>query len=112
VIENALLCSRRDGRRDVTDGAIFMRDPFINFLLLLVIGIVAGVIFDRVAGPGWLARQFTGPRSLITSALVGIAGSFIGFHLAVLLALAGVYAGYVAAAVGALIVLFLWRAIR
>jgi uncharacterized membrane protein YeaQ/YmgE (transglycosylase-associated protein family) len=89
-----------------------MRDPFLNFLLLLVIGIVAGVIFDRVAGPGWLARQFTGPRSLITSALVGIAGSFIGFHIAVLLGLAGVYAGYVAAAVGAAIVLFLWRAIR
>lgn len=90
-----------------------MRDPFVNFLLLLVIGIVAGVIFDRVAGPGWLARQFTtGPRSMVTSALVGVAGSFIGFHIAVLLALAGVYAGYVAAAVGALIVLFLWRAIR
>ena len=89
-----------------------MRDPFLTFLLLLVIGIVAGVIFDRVAGPGWLARQFTGPRSLITSALVGVAGSFIGFHLAALLSLGGVYAGYVAAAVGAMIVLFLWRAIR
>jgi uncharacterized membrane protein YeaQ/YmgE (transglycosylase-associated protein family) len=89
-----------------------MRDPFLNFLLLLVIGIVAGLIFDRLAGPGWLARQFTGPRGYVTSALVGIAGSFVGFHVAVLLAVAGIYTGYVAAAIGALLILFLWRAIR
>jgi hypothetical protein len=41
-----------------------------------------------------------------------VAGSFIGFHLAALISLGGVYAGYLAAAVGAAIILFLWRAIR
>ena len=89
-----------------------MRDPGLNLLLLIVIGIVAGLIFDRFAGPGWLARKFTGPRGYVTSALVGIAGSFTGFHVALLLAVAGLYAGYVAAAIGAVIVLFVWRAIR
>jgi uncharacterized membrane protein YeaQ/YmgE (transglycosylase-associated protein family) len=89
-----------------------MRDPALNLLIILIIGIVAGLIFDRLAGPGWLARQFTGPRGYVTSALVGIAGAFIGFHVAVLLAFAGLYAGYVAAAIGAFLLLFLWRAIR
>jgi hypothetical protein len=32
--------------------------------------------------------------------------------VAVLLAFAGLYAGYVAAAIGAFLLLFLWRAIR
>jgi uncharacterized membrane protein YeaQ/YmgE (transglycosylase-associated protein family) len=89
-----------------------MRDPLLNLLLILVIGIVAGLIFDRIAGPGWFARQFTGPRGYVTSSLVGIAGAFIGFHVALLLLVAGIYAGYVAAAIGAFLILFLWRAIR
>ena len=35
-------------------------DPAVTFLLVLVVGIVAGILFDRVAGPSWLARQFSG----------------------------------------------------
>ena len=34
-------------------------DPVVTFLLVLVIGIVAGILFDRLAGPSWLARQFS-----------------------------------------------------
>jgi hypothetical protein len=30
------------------------------FVLILVVGIVAGILFDRLAGPSWLARQFAG----------------------------------------------------
>jgi hypothetical protein len=31
-------------------------DPAATFLLILVIGVVAGFLFDRLAGPSWLAR--------------------------------------------------------
>jgi uncharacterized membrane protein YeaQ/YmgE (transglycosylase-associated protein family) len=86
-------------------------DPTVTFLLILVIGIVAGLVFDRVAGPGWFARQVAGTRGMITSALVGIAGSFIGYHIATLLALRGVVA-LVGAALGALAVLWGWRMAR
>ena len=87
-------------------------DPTITFLLILVIGIVAGVLFDRFAGPGWLTRQIAGStRGMVTSSLVGIAGAFIGYHLAVLVGILGAVA-LVAAAVGALVVLWLWRVMR
>jgi uncharacterized membrane protein YeaQ/YmgE (transglycosylase-associated protein family) len=89
-----------------------MRDPALTFLLILVIGIVAGLIFDRLAGPGWLARQFTGPRGYLTSALIGIAGAFVGFHLAALIGFAGDLSSFIAAGLGAVAILFVWRAIR
>lgn len=60
-------------------------DPIVTLLLVLVIGIVAGILFDRLAGPSWLARQFSGStRGIITSALVGVAGAFVGYHIAML----------------------------
>jgi uncharacterized membrane protein YeaQ/YmgE (transglycosylase-associated protein family) len=86
-------------------------DPIVSFLLVLVIGVVAGFLFDRLAGPSWLARQFTGStRGIITSALVGVAGAFTGYHIDVLLALSGsLVTSVIAAAVGAALVLFAWR---
>jgi len=86
-------------------------DPVVTFLLVLVVGVVAGILFDRLAGPSWLARQFSGStRGIITSALVGIAGAFVGYHIAILLALgAGLVVSVIAAAVGAALVLFAWR---
>lgn len=86
-------------------------DPVVTFLLVLAIGVVAGVLFDRLAGPSWLARQFSGStRGIITSALVGIAGAFVGYHIAVLLALGGgLLTPILAAAAGAALVLFAWR---
>jgi uncharacterized membrane protein YeaQ/YmgE (transglycosylase-associated protein family) len=86
-------------------------DPAATFLLVLVIGIVAGILFDRLAGPSWLARQFSGStRGIITSALVGVAGAFVGYHIAVLLALGGgLVTLIVSAAAGAAVVLFIWR---
>ena len=87
-------------------------DPTVTFLLVLVIGIAAGLLFDRFAGPGWLTRQIAGARrGMITSALVGIAGAFIGYHIAVLAHFAGA-AALVGAAIGALLVLWLWRIAR
>lgn len=87
-------------------------EPALVFLIVLVIGIVVGLIYDRFLGPSWLARQFAGSRGMVTSSLVGIAGAFIGFHLGTLLALGGgAIVLYVAAVIGAALVLFLWRMI-
>ena len=88
-----------------------MRDPALTFIVVLVIGIAAGLLFDRLAGPSWLARQFSGSnRAIITSALVGIAGALIGYHVAVLLALgSGLLMAIIAAALGAAAMLFAWR---
>ena len=86
-------------------------DPIVTFLLVLVIGVGAGFLFDRLAGPSWLARQFSGStRGIVTSALVGIAGAFVGYHIAGLLALGGgIVTTAIAAALGAVVVLFAWR---
>ncbi len=80
-----------------------------NLIVILVIGIIAGLVFNRYAR-SWLARLGTTTRSDITAALVGIAGAFIGFHISVILGLLpSPLMHFVLAAVGALIVLWLWR---
>ena len=85
-------------------------DPVVTFILVLVIGIVAGILFDRLAGPSWLARQFSGSaRGIITSALVGVAGAFVGYHIAMLALGGGLVTSVIAAAAGAAVVLFVWR---
>ncbi len=85
-------------------------DPAVLFLLVLAIGIVAGILFDRLAGPSWLARRFSGStRGIITSALVGVAGAFVGYHIAMLALSGGLLTSVIAAAVGAVVVLFVWR---
>jgi len=89
-----------------------MLSPAVVFLLLLVIGVAAGLLFDRFAGPGWLSRQIAGQnRTMVTSALVGIAGSFVGYHLAVLTGIIGIVA-LIGAVIGALAVLYGWRMVR
>jgi len=86
-------------------------DPAVTLVLVLAIGVVAGFLFDRLAGPSWLARQFSGStRGIITSVLVGVAGAFVGYHIAMLLALGGgMVIAVIAAMVGAAVVLFGWR---
>jgi uncharacterized membrane protein YeaQ/YmgE (transglycosylase-associated protein family) len=86
-------------------------DPVVTFFVVLVIGLAAGFLFDQLAGPSWLARQFSGStRGIVTSALVGTAGALIGYHIAVLLALGGgIVTSVIAAALGATVVLFAWR---
>jgi uncharacterized protein YqgC (DUF456 family) len=81
-----------------------------NFLIVLAIGIAAGLIFNRYSRT-WFARQIgTSTRSDLTAALVGIAGSFVGYHLGVIIGLAGTpLLPYLAAIAGALLVLWLWR---
>jgi hypothetical protein len=80
-----------------------------NFVIILIIGIVVGLAFNRYAR-SWLARLGATRSSDITSALVGIAGSFIGFHLGVILGLLpSPLMLYLAAVAGAFLVLWLWR---
>jgi uncharacterized membrane protein YeaQ/YmgE (transglycosylase-associated protein family) len=80
-----------------------------NLLIILIIGIVAGLVFNRYA-ENWFSRQFTTRQSDITSALVGIAGAFIGFHLGVIFGLLpSPLMLYITAIIGALVVLWVWR---
>jgi uncharacterized membrane protein YeaQ/YmgE (transglycosylase-associated protein family) len=46
-----------------------------------------------------------------TSGLVGIAGSFVGYHLALLIGIVG-YSALLVAVIGALAVLWGWRTVR
>jgi hypothetical protein len=89
-----------------------MLGPGAVLLLLLIIGIAAGLLFDRFAGPGWLSRQVAGAnRTLLTSGLVGIAGSFVGYHLALVIGIIG-YGALIVAIIVALAVLWAWRTVR
>ena len=89
-----------------------MLGPGAVLLILLIIGIASGLLFDRFAGPGWLSRQIAGGnRTLVTSALVGIAGSFVGYHLALVLGILGLGA-LIVAIIGAVGVLWGWRTVR
>ena len=80
-----------------------------NLLIILLIGVVAGLFFNRYSR-SWLARIGGSSRSDLTSALVGIAGAFIGFHVSVIIGpLPSPLMHYLLAIVGAVLVLWLWR---
>ena len=81
-----------------------------TFILLVLIGIIVGLFFNR-GGRSWLGRhvaQATGVGD-VTYALVGIAGSFMGFHIGVILELLPSLLLYIAAIAGAAATLILWR---
>jgi uncharacterized membrane protein YeaQ/YmgE (transglycosylase-associated protein family) len=76
----------------------------VGFLGMLIIGIVAG----------WIAEKVTASdHGLLTNLLVGIAGSFVGGWLAQLMNLQ--FEGWVGtllvAALGAVLILWVWRAL-
>lgn len=82
-----------------------------HFVVVLLIGIIVGLVFNRF-WRSWLGRQTADATGVgdVTYALVGIAGSFIGFHLAVILGLLPTSLMlYLCAAVGAAVTLWLWR---
>ncbi len=81
-----------------------------TFIILVLIGIIVGFVFNR-GGRGWLGRQVaqaTGAGD-VTYALVGIAGSFMGYHVGVILELLPSVLLYVTAIAGAALTLILWR---
>jgi uncharacterized membrane protein YeaQ/YmgE (transglycosylase-associated protein family) len=79
-----------------------LADPYVTLILIILIGAVIG----------WFYEEWThSPHGYITSALVGVAGSYTGYDLAKLATMPGGSAiiRLLAAAVGALIVLWAWR---
>jgi hypothetical protein len=80
-----------------------------TFLVLVIIGAGIGIAMTRY-GRSWLGRQMAGATgSDITFALVGIAGSFMGFHIALILGLLTDVLLYVVAAIGAALTVWGWR---
>jgi uncharacterized membrane protein YeaQ/YmgE (transglycosylase-associated protein family) len=89
----------------MSDVQAFMGQPGVGFFAMLLIGALAG----------WIAERITASdHGIFTNILVGIAGAFIGGKLAELadVQVFGFWRTLVAAVVGALILLFGWRAIR
>ncbi len=90
-------------------------DPAVSLLIVLLIGIVAGLIFDRVWRPGWFSREMVSDtRAMVTLSLIAIAGAFIGFHLAILIFYpkGGALVPFLGAMVGAALALSIWRYVR
>jgi len=81
-----------------------------TFLILVVIGIVIGLLFNR-RGRSWLGRQVADATGVgdVTYSLVGIAGSFMGFHVGVILGLLPSILLFLAAVLGAAVTIWAWR---
>ncbi len=83
----------------------------VNLIVILAIGIIVGLVFSRY-GRSWLGRQASGATGMgdVNYTLVGIADSFIGFHIAVILGvLTTPLMLYLAAIASATITIWLWR---
>ena len=79
--------------------------PGVGFFTMLLIGLLAG----------WIAEKVTASdHGLLTNLLVGIAGAFVGGKLAEVLDIPvfGFFRTLVAAAVGAILLLWIWRVLR
>jgi uncharacterized membrane protein YeaQ/YmgE (transglycosylase-associated protein family) len=82
-----------------------MGDTGLGFFSMLVVGFLAG----------WIAQKITNSRQgVLTNVLVGIAGAFVGGKLAELVnePVHGFLRTLIAAIVGAVIVLWVWRKVR
>ena len=82
-----------------------LNEPGVGLFMMLVIGLIAG----------WIAEKVTSSdHGIFTNLIVGVIGAFIGGFLAGLLdiPLIGFWSTLIAAAIGALILLWVWRAIR
>ncbi|MFG1276890.1 GlsB/YeaQ/YmgE family stress response membrane protein [Xanthobacter autotrophicus] len=83
----------------------FLSQPGVGFFSLIIIGLIAGWIAERVTASN---------HGLLTNLLVGVAGAFIGDKLASVLNVPvfGFFRTLIAAIVGAILLLWIWRAIR
>ena len=87
------------------DAQGFLGNPGVGFLSMLVIGALAG----------WIAEKVTSSdHGIFTNILVGIAGSFVGGILASVLNIPvfGFFRTLVAATIGAIVLLFVWRSVQ
>jgi uncharacterized membrane protein YeaQ/YmgE (transglycosylase-associated protein family) len=79
--------------------------PGVGFFTMLVIGVLAG----------WVAEKVTeSDHGLLTNLIVGIGGAFIGGKIAELFEIQvfGFFRTLVAASIGAIVLLWVWRALR
>ncbi|MGE4372732.1 MAG: GlsB/YeaQ/YmgE family stress response membrane protein [Xanthobacter sp.] len=83
----------------------FLNQPGVGFFSMIIIGLLAGWIAERVTESN---------HGLLTNLIVGILGAFVGGELAafVNIPVFGFFRTLVAAIVGAIILLWVWRAIR
>jgi uncharacterized membrane protein YeaQ/YmgE (transglycosylase-associated protein family) len=82
-----------------------LNQPGVGFLAMLVIGVLAG----------WIAEKVTeSDHGLLTNLIVGIAGAFVGGKLAELFSVPvfGFFRTLIAASIGAILVLWIWRVLR
>ena len=79
--------------------------PGVGFFGMLVIGILAGYIAEKVTASD---------HGLLTNLLVGIAGSFVGGTLGNVLNIEfyGWLGNLIVATIGAILLLWIWRSIR
>jgi uncharacterized membrane protein YeaQ/YmgE (transglycosylase-associated protein family) len=79
-----------------------LANPVVVLILIILIGAIIGWLYEK---------QTHSPHGYITSALVGVAGSYTGYHLAALIAVPNYVAIFrlIAAAIGAIVVLWAWR---
>jgi hypothetical protein len=84
--------------------------PILNFLVLIVIGAGIGFAMNRY-GRSWLGRQVADATGVgdVTCALVGIAGSFMGYHVGLILSIYIDFVLYLLAALGAALTIWGWR---
>lgn len=84
--------------------------PILNFLVLIIIGAGIGFAMNRY-GRNWLGRQVADVTGVgdVTYALVGIAGSFMGYHVGLILSIYIQFILYLLAALGAALTLWAWR---
>ena len=76
-----------------------------TLIIVAVIGIVASWLVNQY-GRGWFGAR----ADNFTAALAGIAGAFIGFHLGAAIGFGqSRIAEYIAALLGALVILWIWR---
>ncbi|MDT3686721.1 MAG: GlsB/YeaQ/YmgE family stress response membrane protein [Pseudorhodoplanes sp.] len=79
--------------------------PGVGLFMMLIIGAIAG----------WIAEKVTASNhGIFTNILVGIAGAFVGGKLAEVLNVPvfGFWRTLVSASIGAIIILWIWQAIR
>ncbi|GGC55723.1 GlsB/YeaQ/YmgE family stress response membrane protein [Chelatococcus reniformis] len=79
--------------------------PGVSFIVAIIVGAIAG----------WIAERITSSNmGLFTNILMGIIGGIVGRILANLLSISyyGFWANLVAATIGAVIIIYAYRAIR
>lgn len=89
----------------MNDAQTLLGNPGVGFFMTLVIGLIAG----------WIAEKVTSSNhGLLTNLLIGVCGAFVGNKLAEVLQVPvfGFWRGLIAAVIGAVIILYVWRMIQ